>query len=234
MTKWDEAVRQVSGQVVKVVTEKGWGTGFIAAGSDELRTVATAYHVMKSAYGKQLTIVSGRREFTYGNGLPGRTFLTARIGKLDAVTVILLHREPPAMPMPAVPILERHEPPLTVGMEVGWLGFPCIADGLCFFSGRVSAIVDDDHFFVDGTAIHGVSGGPAFCITDDGPRIVGSITAYLPNHVEDGPLPGLSWVTHAAAHRDIGVDLTSPLTFSISNRRPKAPRTMPTGSPSKS
>lgn len=78
------------------------------------------------------------------------------------------------------------------------------ANGLCFFSGRVSAVYDK-HFLVDGTAIHGVSGGPAFCSTTGGLRIVGSISAYLPNLVEKGAFPGLSVITHAFAHGDIKV-----------------------------
>ena len=129
------------------------------------------------------------------------------------------HEVHPDLPMPVVyRFLERNEPALAVGMEFGWLGFPRIADGLCFFSGRVSAIVDEAHFLVDGTTIHGVSGGPVFCITENGPRIVGSITTYRPNRVEDGPLPGLSFVTHAAAHRDIDVKATTSSTVSIVNR----------------
>ena len=83
-----------------------------------------------------------------------------------------------------------------------------------------------DHFLVDGTAIHGVSGGPAFCITPHGPRIVGSITAYLPNLFKDEnddkdmTLPGLSLVTHAAAHRDLEMTSEGGGRFSITNRRP--------------
>ena len=217
MAEWDEVIRQVSTQVVKIETQEGWGTGFIAYGDSEswVRTVATAHHVIENAYGNPFTITSDQRTFTFGR--PGRRdIVTARIGELDAVTLVLVHRD---LPMPVVPFLERHEPALAVGMEIGWLGFPRIADGLCFFSGRVSAIVDEVHFLVDGTAIHGVSGGPAFCITENGPRIVGSITAYRPNRVEDGLLPGLSFVTHAAAHRDIDVKVTASNTVSIVNRR---------------
>ncbi|MDE0005793.1 MAG: serine protease [Rhodospirillaceae bacterium] len=180
MSNWDDVVTRIAPQVVKIETHDGWGTGFIVYGADNwVRTIATAYHVIENAYGKPFSIVSGDRKFSFGR--PGRKdVLTARIGELDAVTLVLIRR---GLPMPIVPLLERHETPLAVGMEIGWLGFPRIAEGLCFFSGRVSAIVDDIHFLVDGTAIHGVSGGPAFCITEHGPRIVGSITAYLPNRV---------------------------------------------------
>ena len=113
----------------------------------------------------------------------------------------------PGLPMPVVPFLERDDPPLAVGMGVGWLGFPRIHNDLCFFSGRVSAIIDADHFLVDGTPIHSVSGGPAFLATDTGPKIVGSITAYRPNRLGHDTFPGLSHLTHAAVHRDIAVEI---------------------------
>lgn len=107
-----------------------------------------------------------------------------------------------------------------MGVELGWLGFPRVAsDQLCFFSGRVSAI-REDHFLVDGTAIHGVSGGPAFCITEDGPKLLGSITAYLPNRVEeDITLPGLSLVTSATAMSAIGIEAISSGHIRLKNRR---------------
>jgi hypothetical protein len=53
---------------------------------------------------------------------------------------------------------------IKVGVEIGWLGFPAIPrSGLSFFSGRVSSYNQEDStYFVDGVAINGVSGGPAF------------------------------------------------------------------------
>jgi len=132
--------------------------------------------------------------------------ITARLGKFDAVTLLLVSEK---LPKPAqnVRFLTKGEQNnLSVGMELGWLGYPRIAPGeLCFFSGRVSSL-GSEQFLVDGTAIHGVSGGPAFCITSNGLRIVGSVTAYRYNMVDDvGPLPGLSIVTPAFAHRDIAI-----------------------------
>ncbi len=48
---------------------------------------------------------------------------------------------------------------------------------------------------MDGVAINGVSGGPVFFISTNGIKVVGSVTAYLPNRV--GATPGLSMVSHA-------------------------------------
>ena len=145
-------------------------------------------------------IRSGTHAITFGHP-PDREIKVAQLGEFDAALLIV---PAPELPKPAVPLLEKEEP-LVVGTEVGWLGFPHLAEGLCFFSGRISAVYEDQ-FLVDGTAIHGVSGGPAFCSTERGLRIVGSISAYLPNLAEkERALPGLSIITHAFAHRDIEV-----------------------------
>ena len=111
--------------------------------------------MIENAYKKPFTVTTADgRAFTLGTS--ARDVLIARMDQIDAVTLICVRRD---MPMPTVPLLEKDEPLLSVGTELGWLGYPRVADGLCFFSGRVSMIVDRDHFLVDGTAIHGVSGG---------------------------------------------------------------------------
>ena len=85
-----------------------------------------------------------------------------------------------------------------IGMEVGWLGFPSL-DGvigqICFFSGRISFVDEtSNHFLIDGTAVHGCSGGPVFCVTTNGARIIGALSGYIPNAnmPESGYLPGLA------------------------------------------
>jgi hypothetical protein len=46
---------------------------------------------------------------------------------------------------------------------------------------------------IDGVAINGVSGGPVILRrADDTVRIIGAITAYMPNRLTSGTLPGLS------------------------------------------
>lgn len=55
-------------------------------------------------------------------------------------------------------------------------------------------------YLVDGVAISGVSGGPAFIVTDEGaPFIMGVVTAYIPNRVTGESLPGVCLV--AGIHR---------------------------------
>ena len=198
-TDWSSAIEEITPQVVRIETANGHGTGFICYGGEVVRTVATAYHVIEDAFGKPLTIRCGTQSITLGRSA-GRDIKVARLDTFDAALLIV---PAPELPKPLVPLLEKEES-LVLGTEIGWLGYPHIADGLCFFSGRVSAVYERQ-FLVDGTAIHGVSGGPAFCSTTGGLRIVGSISAYLPNLVEKSAFPGLSVITHAFAHGNIEI-----------------------------
>ena len=198
-TDWSNAVNELAPQIVKIETPHGHGTGFLCYGGDVIRTVATAYHVIERAFKKPLTIRHDTNAIVCGLK-PHREIKVARLGERDAALLIV---PAPELPKPVVPLLEKDET-LAVGTEVGWLGYPHLAPGLCFFSGRISAVYKEQ-FLVDGTAIHGVSGGPAFCSTSRGLRIVGSISAYLPNVIDEKTLPGLSVINDISAHRNIGV-----------------------------
>jgi hypothetical protein len=86
---------------------------------------------------------------------------------------------------------------LNPGVETGWLGFPAVAPfNLCFFCGHISAWLENDEaYLVDGVAINGVSGGPAFVQDDqENPTIIGLVTEYRPNFASGAPLPGVSLV----------------------------------------
>lgn len=198
---WSAAIAKITPQIVKVETAHGHGTGFFCYGDDAgLRTVATAYHVIEDALGQPVTIHSGTLSIRFGHP-PDRPIMVGHFDGRDAALLILPYAA--EFPKTTVPLLEKGKM-LVPGTEIGWLGYPRIAHGLCFFSGRISAVYDKQ-FLVDGTAIHGVSGGPAFCFCPEGLRIVGSITAYRPNAVEKGLFPGLSVITDISAHRDIAV-----------------------------
>jgi len=102
---------------------------------------------------------------------------------------------------------------IKVGTEVGWLGFPAlrtVAGRLCFFSGRISMIDPAGRFLLDGTNVQGCSGGPAFCLTPDGPRIIGVITNYFPNENFRGSqgewiglAPGLTAIADVTNYKDV-------------------------------
>jgi hypothetical protein len=83
-----------------------------------------------------------------------------------------------------------------VGVELGWVGFPAVSPrSLCFFSGRVSARMRNDKtYLVDGVAINGVSGGPAFSCSGNAVELVGVVSAYIANRATGEILPGLAVV----------------------------------------
>jgi hypothetical protein len=103
------------------------------------------------------------------------------------------------------------------GVEIGWLGFPAIPRaGLCFFSGRVSSYHQSDSlYFIDGVAINGVSGGPAFILGYDAERkhetaqLMGVVSAYIPNLATGNILPGLAIVQDVAEFHDLAESFRS-------------------------
>ena len=98
------------------------------------------------------------------------------------------------LPQTLIPLLPSSTM-LPIGTEVGWLGYPGIAQQtLCFFSGIVSARQEWRHaYLIDGVAINGVSGGPVVHSTEaDGVQIIGTLSAYISNRATGETLPGLS------------------------------------------
>lgn len=80
---------------------------------------------------------------------------------------------------------------LARGADIGWLGFPGLFESeLCFFHGHISGYLNDTPtYLVDGVAVNGVSGGPAF---DNRAHLIGLVSAYIPNRVDaQTTLPGL-------------------------------------------
>jgi len=72
--------------------------------------------------------------------------------------------------LPAKPLtLAPQAMHLLVGQRIGWMGYPGLAQAtLCLFTGTVSAWLDEpEEYLIDGVAIHGVSGGPAFFLQKD-------------------------------------------------------------------
>ena len=80
---------------------------------------------------------------------------------------------------------------LARGAEIAWLGFPGLVEAeMCFFHGHISGYLKEPPtYLVDGVAINGVSGGPAF---DNRAHLIGLVSAYLPNRIDQNTtLPGL-------------------------------------------
>ena len=214
---WTRAIELVSQQVVSIHTPKCSGTGFVSYGRQGgTRIVATAQHVIESAIADEAPIhVSyGQRMLTLGNtGLNRRFLHKTTVGVDSAILAFITHE----LPQPTVPILNPANPVeldhIKVGIEVGWLGFPAlqtVAGRLCFFSGRISMVDPAGRFLLDGTNVHGCSGGPAFCITPDGPRVIGVVTHYFPNEnfldaggERIGLAPGLAAIADVTNYKSI-------------------------------
>ena len=183
---WQEAAAAVTAQVVRIETPRGFGTGFVTHSAHDLRGVATAYHVIEEAvkedllitvhYGENNTVVMG----------PGseRERLVIRGDPKNSDSGLLLFPNASDLPEPQVKTIQYGNTMLPA-TEVAWIGFPdLVPDKPCFFSGRISANLDDNSgaYLIDGVAISGVSGGPIFFLGSGGePIIIGSISGYRYN-----------------------------------------------------
>ena len=199
---WWDAFEKVRPYVVKIKTPDGSGTGFLCAASNnkEVVGIATAAHVIETSnYWRQPLQI---QHFASGKNI----FLTFEervisvYGATDTASIVMSRGDLP-FPEETLPLMGEGSR-MKVGVDAGWVGFPAIApNNLCFFSGSISCWLDDEKFyFVDGVAINGVSGGPAFAVTtqDNVLRMIGIVSAYVPNRATGAQLPGLCVI------RDIG------------------------------
>jgi hypothetical protein len=196
---WSQAVELIEPHVVRISTPRGSGSGFLLSNNkhNELCSVATAAHVVDHAHYWEEPI-------RIDHVASGKSIVVRRDARaifLDAArdtAAVLCHRG--EIPFPADPLpLGPKDMFLRVGTEIGWLGFPAIpAANLCFFAGNVSAWVSSQNIYlVDGVAINGVSGGPAFHLTNNEKApitVMGVVSAYVPNRATGEVLPGLSVV----------------------------------------
>ena len=198
---WHGHIERMRPHVVRITTPQVAGTGFLVRNHDGTVHIATAAHVVRDARTWGQSVIVHHDAFEDGSVhlLPRDVGITLHASLDSAVLTFnlpnLVGNTFPEEPIELVP------PELSVkpGVEVGWLGYPYLVPGppLCFFSGCISAYTDKQ-YFIDGVAIGGVSGGPAFFYAaraEDAPpslRILGSITAYSPARQAGGEvLPGL-------------------------------------------
>lgn len=192
---WNTIVDKVTPYIVKIETPMGHGTGFLCLRNDDKSFcgIATARHVVSYADEWQQPI----RLHHFPTSSSAFLKESDRVIWDDADTdsaVILMLSEKLQFPETLIPLLPMTAP-LAIGAEVGWLGFPAVAEySLCFFSGNISARQEWRHaYLIDGVAINGVSGGPVMYSTEaEGVQIVGSVSAYVSNRATGETLPGLA------------------------------------------
>ena len=203
--EWHEAIDQIEPHIFRIYTPDASGTSFLVSRSTvtTVCALATAAHVVSQAHyweqpirinqpysGKTLLLRPGERAININPDL-------------DTASIVFSNSEF-ELPESALPLMEEGYH-LRPGVELGWLGFPAIPQAeLCFFSGRISAYQETGSMYlVDGVAINGVSGGPAFRPAVDTAELIGLVAAYIPNRVTGDILPGLSVVLSVAEYHDL-------------------------------
>ncbi len=212
---WSQAVEVIEPHVVRIATPQGSGTGFLISNgrNNAVCGIATAAHVVDHAHYWEEPI---RIEHVSS----GKSVVVRRQERavfLDAgrdTAAILFSRA--ELPFPSEPLpLAPKDMFLKVGNKIGWLGFPAIpAASLCFFSGDISAWLEAQKaYLVDGVAINGVSGGPAFHTIFVGEAgrvvIIGVVSAYVPNRATGDVLPGLSVVRDVSQFHELAPTFAS-------------------------
>jgi hypothetical protein len=203
--EWYHAIELVRPHVVRILTPQGSGTGFLFSRSANgtVCGIATAAHVVDHAhYWEQPIRVQHEASGTVALLRPNeRAILLDESHDTAAIAINSSALSLPDEPLSMIPG-GRY---LRVGNALGWLGFPAISSAnLCFFSGRVSAwLQSTGAYLVDGVAINGVSGGPAFAILGDEMFIMGVVSAYIPNRATGETLPGLGIVRDVVQLQDL-------------------------------
>ena len=222
--QWSDAVEIIQPSVVRISTPGGSGTGFLISNSknNDIAGVATAAHVVNHAHYWEEPI----RIDHIAKSVVVRHHERAIFIDLNRDTAaILFHRAD--LPFPAEPLpLAPKGMFLKVANQIGWLGFPAIpAANLCFFTGNISAwVVQQGAYLVDGVAINGVSGGPAFHLPGGSLPVllIGVVSAYMPNRATGEVLPGLSVVRDVTQFHDL-----APTFASLDQAREAAPAAQP-------
>jgi len=209
---WKEAVEIIQPYVVKISTPDHAGTAclfaFGAAGG--ICGFATARHALQHAFLWDQPIRIEHCCSGYTRLLHPADRAIVLDDDTDTAALVFLRDDAP-FPKQLLPLTPEGSK-VRVGVEIGWVGYPGVAaarDVLCFFSGRVSAWLQSQRaYLVDGVAVSGVSGGPAFRLGVYGrPEILGVVSAYLPNKAAGPPLPGLSLVQHIGELESVVRDL---------------------------
>jgi hypothetical protein len=190
---WETSINVVRQHVVRIETPTGYGTGFLAFYNHDKSWcgIATAAHVVSHAdeWQQPLRI---RNEVSAPRFLEEKDRVIFLDQSTDSAVLFFFKGD---FQLPETPIgLMPAGQPASIGVDVGWVGFPQIEPNtLCFFTGAISARQEARKaYLIDGVAINGVSGGPVFhCPYSDQVQIIGCVSAYHANRATGEALPGL-------------------------------------------
>ena len=190
---WNEVINKAEPYVVRIDTPSGFGTGYLCGYNEDKSfcTIATALHVVREADYWQQPMRIHNHNFGKTVFLKETDRVIFTNDKNDSAVILC----PPQLDLPQALIeLRPIKSPLSIGAEIGWLGFPALEPfQCCFFSGNISARMEDrSQYLIDGVAINGVSGGPVLYPSQtDGVQFVGVVSAYRANRMTGETLPGL-------------------------------------------
>ncbi len=177
---WYQAVELVSPHVVKISTPRGSGTGFLLymGSNTPICAIATAAHVIEQAHYWEEHIRL-EHENSGKSAIIRHNQRAIFIDDDRDTAVIMINKDLLPFPKDTLPLAPQGKV-LKAGNEIGWVGYPAVSHAnLCFFGGRISAwALQRKAYLVDGVAINGVSGGPAFNIKEDHVVIIGVVSAY--------------------------------------------------------
>ncbi len=205
---WDEAVDRVERVVFRINAGSYAGTGFVVSlgydrqTSEAYAIIATAWHVIADLpnTSDDIKLTSTDKGKVLSSDKDLIAFHPLGDEGYDTGLIIVKTGEPLLKESELLPIYP-FDSVLARGADIGWLGFPGLAEHeLCFFHGFISGYLNDPPtYLVDGVAIHGVSGGPAF---DNRAHLIGMVSAYIPNRIDrQTTLPGLLALTPINAIR---------------------------------
>jgi hypothetical protein len=195
---WDKVVDRVTPIVFRVYAGRSAGTAFVVALGAERETslncaiLATADHVLAASVdtADKVRLVSADRSKVVDADVD-EVRIQPLGPKIHDTMLILVKSMHHILDQSHILPMLQWDTMMPKGASIGWMGFPGITEPeLCFFQGHVSGhLSEPPTYLIDGVAINGVSGGPAF---DNRCHLVGLVSAYIPNRVnQHTTLPGL-------------------------------------------
>lgn len=221
-TTWYQALGDIRKVTFKILTPQGSGTGFLVTFRSQqgICGIATAYHVIDHAHTweEPIKLIHAATATTVLLRAADRYILPNRTN--DAAIIMFMKGDMNIETTP--PVLAPEDKYLLPGNEIAWAGYPALAaNEFSFFHGHVSCILRNiSAYLVDGVAINGVSGGPAFTLLGDAVHIIGIVSAYIPNRVTGESLPGVCFVTAIKPFHEFIKDIAS-----LEEAREKAQKT---------
>lgn len=189
-TEWPTAIQKMMNNVVKVsICGNGHGSGVIVPPPKNAPgncCILTAFHVIRKAQETgatiEITLSDSKTKFLLHSL---QRYIFEQKQRDQALIIFSSNQKLGDISTYELP---KHPGYYAPGTEFGWLGWPGLAianQTVCFCRGVVSAYLQkEDAYLVDGSSIHGNSGGPVFCCeTNNKVFLAGIVTNYYPDEV---------------------------------------------------